>query len=115
LSIWKPKNLKEMILHDAGHAVTGLGVVVLLTWMQVPLFWACLAGAVGAAIVQEAVDFVTWAGAKEISTDSIHDIGTYQPAWMPYLVVTENWLGLFLVLLLVAIVEMSYYRIKIKV
>jgi hypothetical protein len=115
VSIWKPKNLREMIWHDVGHAVTGLGVLVLLLWLGVGFFWASAMGAVVTALIQEAVDFVVWGDAKEVSVDSIHDIGTYQPAWLPYLFVTGNWLGVFLCVLLVTIAEMNYYRIKIKV
>ncbi len=109
-----PKSMLAMLVHDAGHPLTGAGVGVLGMWLlNLELFAASFVATVVVPFIQEGYDFVRWGKSRVISVDSLHDIATYQIAWVPYLVMEGNLLGLWITLLLVFTTEMSFYRLSV--
>lgn len=106
MSIFKPRNFKEQLLHDAGHALTGVAVIVVLLVLGVGTTWAFLLGCFGPAAVMEAIDYLN---VGRFTKDSLHDITNYQLPWVFYAYTGEMLLMGFVILLLVAAAEGIYY------
>lgn len=114
--ILKPTTLRGMLLHDLGHPLTGAAIGTLVYWLTgATLFDATVVATVAVPVVQELVDFFRFGKGKVISVDSMHDIATYQLAWLPLLYVSQNGIAAWLMLLMLFTTEVSYYRIRIKV
>ena len=82
MSIFKPKNFKEQLLHDAGHALTAVIVIIVLSILGVGMTWAFILGCFGSAAVMEAIDYVnvgtgdcTGTGVKIYDTVDTHLVG----------------------------------------
>jgi hypothetical protein len=81
--ILRPRTLTDHLLHDAGHALTAAGVWLAVLLLGGPGLVGVALGTIGVALVQESIDYFKFD--KTISRDSVHDVATYQPLWIFYL------------------------------
>ena len=106
MSIFKPTTFKEQLLHDAGHAATGVITVIVLLILGVGTTWAFLLGCFGPAAAIEVIDYLN---VGRFTKDSLHDITNYQLPWIFYAYDGGTFLLAFVVLCLVVAAEGIYY------
>ncbi len=106
------------LAHDGGHALIAASVAAALMLFDVPKLLAVAIGCLGMAFLQELKDFLK---DKRLSRDSIHDVATYQPLWILYMLQAGEYLQATVVAILIAIVVGLFYynefqeRKKVKV
>jgi sterol desaturase/sphingolipid hydroxylase (fatty acid hydroxylase superfamily) len=111
VSIFNPKNLKEQLLHDAGHALTAVIVIVVLSLLGVATTWAFVLGCFGAPAVVEVMDYLR---SRRFTKDSLHDITNYQLPWLFYAYNGDTLLMGLVILVLVVAAEGLYYWERIE-
>lgn len=110
--ILHPKSLGDHLLHDAGHALTAAGVWLAVLALGGPGLVGIVLGTVVVPLVQEVIDYFKFG--ETISRDSIHDVATYQPLWIFYLLHIGQSIVALIVGLLIAVSVAVFYWDKIQ-